>query len=905
MQTHRLDPSRTPMAAAVRWFMDQAEGGRLDCSGLLVVSPGARAGRVLVTLLATECQKQGLMLSPPVTTTAGRLAEALVPCDRPASEMHRLLAWREVLEGAPDDLLQAALPVTDTRGPWAEIVASASDECARGGLRFRDVASAKLPPLEPPERWTALAELQDRYETLLVEAGVADPLLHPLDSGEVVACHLRRLVMLCCTDLDAFPRRLIKRCDCPVDVLVAHNAGLHDDGVVDDAYWDQAEIEVDPGTVFVTGGPEEQGRLAVRAAMHLGTSAIGTADESLAGAIRRAATMHGINVHVAWGPNNASTGPGRMLADLALLLRERTFAALERVLRSDGFLHVLATRHPRAAALPEHLDEYLSNAMPTRAFGPLPMGGSKLARSRHAVGWARGQLLEIIQPLRQPPRRLEQWAGALERALIGLFEPIEDTLGDAAFATLETIGRGLREMATLPPTLDRKPVAADEALAMLLRGLEGRGKPEEPGGEALDVLGWLELVLDPSPALVVIGAHDQTLPSASTPAPLLAEGLRRVLGLSGVQRRLARDAAALSCLVATRHVHFVVGDHDAEGNPLLPSTLLLRGRGDGPARVLARGRDAFATVPWTPPPPTCGYRVRVLRPAPPPLTLPVTSFATYLRSPYEFYLRYVLGLREVEPLAIVPTMQANQYGSLLHDALYRFARDPHTRGITDEDQLRRMLHACLREAADQLAGERPSATMLAQIDTAERRLADVARVESQRRQAGWRTIGVEWKPEAPCELPGTGVCITGRIDRIDWHEGERRLALLDYKTSEESRNPASDHRYRDQRWKNLQLPLYELLARPIAAEREVEHLPRLGYFNLSGQGAHVRETGWDAVVVEDAHTKAVEIARAVASGIDAMRETGKVMAASVYARLAGVGMVLDGEHLEAGPELPS
>lgn len=885
------------MFAAVDWFLARAVHGRLDLSGTLVATPGARAGRVFVTLLASACQERSLVLLPPNTATAGRLAETLAPSDRSASNTHRLLAWRAVLAGAGDDLLGLAFPGAAAAHQWADEVASTADECARGGLRFADVARANLPPMEPPERWHALAELQSRYETLLAEAGLADPLLHALDTRADVGKALDGLVLLCCTDLDPLARQLVARCECPVDVLVAHDAGLHPDGVVDDEYWDQAEIDIDPEQVFVTGGPEEQGRLALRAALDLGTSAIGTADESLAGAVRRAAQPHDLSVHVAWGTGGAGTGPGRLLIDIARLLDEGTFAALERVLRSEAFLGVLAAREPRATSLPLWLDAYLDNAVPTRAFARLPKGHPRAAHARHAVGWARGQLAEILAPLRGTPRPLSAWAGELERALVSLFEPIENALGAASFAALETIGQALREMASMPPALDRRPMHAADALGLVLRALEGRGSPQEPGGESLDVLGWLELPLDPSPALVLMGAHDQTLPAASAPGPLLAEGLRRALGLSGGRRRLARDAAALACLVATRRVRFVLGEHDTQGNPLLPSTLLLRGPGDGPARVLARTRQAFATPTANPPPSTCGYRVRVVRPAPPPLTLAVTSFRTYLRSPYEFYLRHVLGLREVEPQPLVPTIEAGRYGSLLHEALHRFAQDPDTRGITSEDELRRLLHACLREATEQLAGNHPSASMLAKIDTAEHRLADFARVEALRRQGGWRTIAVEWKPPTPCELMGTGVRITGRIDRIDWHRGNNRLALIDYKSAEKPSKPDMAHRTRQGVWKDLQLPLYEVLARSIAAEHDIEQVPELGYINLSGQGTMVQETGWDEAVLHEAHQRAAEIALEVAAGVEALGELGKPGTSGAFARLAGMGMVLDAEHV--------
>ncbi|GIW73763.1 MAG: hypothetical protein KatS3mg103_0285 [Phycisphaerales bacterium] len=42
---------------------------------------------------------------------------------------------------------------------------------------------------------------------------------------------------------------------------------------------------------------------------------------------------------------------------------------------------------------------------------------------------------------------------------------------------------------------------------------------------------------------------------------------------------------------------------------MLPSTLLLRGKGTAPAAMLARLEQAFATEPATRPKKTCGFRV--------------------------------------------------------------------------------------------------------------------------------------------------------------------------------------------------------------------------------------------------------------------------------------------------------
>lgn len=885
------------MMAAVGWLLGRAGADALDLSRTLVATPGARAGRVLVTLLADACQERGLAFTPPQTVTAGSLAEALAPAPSAGGEIHRTLAWRIVLSEASGDIIRAVLPHTDEPTRWADEVARAVEELARGGLRCEDVARSDLPPLEAPERWQALATLQKRYEAVLEQAGMVDPSLHAINEIEDIGLGLDGIVLLGCFDLTNLARTLLGRAVCDVHALVSLHAGLHADGVVDEGHWHEAEIEVDPQTVFVTGAPQEQGALAVRAAVDMDTSAIGTADESLAGAVRRAAGEHGLSTHVAWGVPAAATGPGRLLGDIGLLLSERSFVALARVLRCPMVVASLARDDDRHLQLPRALDDYEAGALPISAFGTLPLGDERVEQARRVVDHARTAVLRAIKPLRGKPRTLREWATGIESTLVSLLGPAQDELGPTSIHAVEAIGQHLRTLAALPESLDTTLVPASDAIALVLSELAQRGAPDEPGGEVLDVLGWLELPLDPSPALVVMGAHHSALPGAAAPGPLLTEGLRRSLGLPGEARKLARDAASMATLLCgNRRVRFVLGTVNASGEPLLPSTLLLRGPGDGPARVLDRVRLAFETPSAEPALGACRYRVGVMPGEPAITSMAVTSFKAYIESPYLFYLRYALRLREVKPRPLVARLETNTFGTLLHEALQRFAREPDTRDIHDEGTIRQLMHAGLWEATEQLTGLERSATTLAQIDAAERRLSAFAKVEAERRAAGWRTIEVEWSPAEQPMLGESGVSLRGKIDRIDWHE-DGKLALLDYKTSDTGKSPRQTHRRRDGSWTDLQLPLYEILAQPIALERNLGEPPSLGYVTLSGADAKVLEADWEHDDIVSAQRFAEDIARRVSTVVEAMAELGKPKFDGPHARLAGVGMLLDPEHM--------
>ncbi|MEO1007098.1 MAG: PD-(D/E)XK nuclease family protein [Planctomycetota bacterium] len=899
---HLLDPSLPPPLAARDWLVCTfATDTDLDLSGVLLVTPGARASRVMVALLAEAAQRAGLALWPPATTTAGRLAEALAPAARPAGGIARRRAWQRAMEAAPPEAIQRIAPAADRPTAWADEVARAADELASGGLRFADAADGDLPPQEEPELWRALAGVQRRYEDLLGQAGLEDPALAALDVARRGADPSqssdtpRDIVLLACTDLSPVARTLLESSPARVRVLATvpamHVEGLDDDGCVREAYWAEADIAVDADACVAGGAALAQARLAVRAAMDAGTSTIGLADEALAGAVRRAAAEHGLTVHEAAGSSLAQAGPARLLAAIRRLMVDRRYADLDALLRMPAVERAVGI-DAGDAMLARSLDVYAAAALPTHAHGPLPAGPEhpRVRGARRTVRIARRRLWRMLAPL-FGRRRLADWAEPVSAVLADLLEPSEGELGPLSRACAEAAGRALRELSSL----DGEPVRAAEAVDLVLHALAGERAAIEPGGEDLDLLGWLELPLDPSDKVVLAGAHARVLPARATPGAFLGEGLRRALGLPGEGRRLARDAAAMAALSAAGRLRVVLGSRDARGEPVLPSPLLLRGPDSSPMDVLAAARAAIEPPPVTRPPGACRFRVGRLEDAAPPRSLAVTSFRTYIQSPYLFYLKYVARLRAVEPLAAAIRMDGARFGSLVHEALRRFSADAETREDADAGRIRRVLYAHLWEAAEAQFGRHPPPLVLAQIDAAEKRLSEFASIEAARRTAGWRTIAAEWSPPRPVPLASTGMLVHGTIDRIDLHEREG-LALLDYKTAAKEKTPERVHRTRGA-WVDLQLPLYALLAQQLADEHGVPSAAALGFVALSSERSGVHIADWDADDLAGAQALAAEIAARVRDGVFAERGRWPFKD-DPLAPLAGVGLLLDAEHDE-------
>src|SRR5262249_30337174 len=103
-----------------------------------------------------------------------------------------------------------------------------------------------------------------------------------------------------------------------------------------------------------------------------------------------------------------------------------------------------------------------------------------------------------------------------------------------------------------------------------------------------------------------------------------------------------------------------------------------------------------------------------------------------------------------------------------------------------------------------------------QLEQARCRLRVFAARQAELRQQGWRIIYAEDDEDEKCRLVTAfavdeeSITLVGRIDRIDRHESERKIRILDYKTADHPRKPEQMH-LSGEKWIDLQLPLYRHL----------------------------------------------------------------------------------------------
>ena len=310
-----------------------------------------------------------------------------------------------------------------------------------------------------------------------------------------------------------------------------------------------------------------------------------------------------------------------------------------------------------------------------------------------------------------------------------------------------------------------------------------RTVPRQPGlHPRLVVLGLVEARLVHADRMVLAGLDEGFWPPRAEGDAFLNRPMRARVGLDPPERRIGQAAhdfvQAASCAdaVITR-----AGKRD--GAPTVPSRFLQRlkafsGEAAWGACLAAGDRYRALAGMLDRPPEDDPARRAIARPAPRPdpalfpQTLAVTEVETLILDPYALFARRILGLDPLDPVAMIPGPA--ERGTLVHGVLGALARawpdawpaDAAARLLA----LGREAFAPIAEAHPDLHAEwwprfeRLSGELLG-WEAARR--PDLARVHAE--------VSGRWT------LPGTGVTLTARADRVEVRR-DGGLALIDFKT---------------------------------------------------------------------------------------------------------------------------
>ena len=904
IQRHFLGCDTTLLNLGVDHLVDRFTKGRtLDLDRLVIAVPGGRAGRRLLEMLVERTENLGLTLLPPEIVTVGKLPELLYVAKNPfADSMVQQLAWVAAMKGLDAERLARFVPQppeSDDLMGWlalGEMLARLHRELAADALDFEKVydCGKRLHGFPQGElaRWQVLVELQKVYHEILDRNRLWD-----LQTARIFALEYReyttdrKIILFGTVDLNRCQRKMLDQIADRVTALVfapeSWSERFDEYGCLIPEKWENATIDIPDAWIDVVDGPAEQATAAVRALESLDgkyspeSITFGVPDVRLVAHLEQQLRQCGVRPRYGVGRPISRTEPYALLAAVAEYLDRHAFsdwAALVRRPSVQAWLERRFAENPPAEKngtktdwLSE-MDRYQNDRLPYR-----------IDRSRPPQADHYPLLLRVFEaldplflPMEQSTQPLAQWSSPLADWLLEFFgsRPLDPNVPEdrAVLTACEKIRTILANFEAIPAEL-MPTVSVSEAISLLFAQVGSETIAPPPDRGAIEMVGWLELPMDDAPALIVTGMNEGIVPSSLNADLFLPNALREALGIEDNRRRLARDAYALSLLVRSdRSIHLIAGRRSAEGDPLIPSRLLLTGQPETIARRVVRFFDdaqhgeASLPLPGVAPTPPAESRFSV--PKPMPLSesvrsMRVTEFRDYLACPYRYYLKHRLRLESREDRT--EELDGGAFGSLAHTLLDHFG---HSEAAASENE--ETIGAFLKAELDRLVGERygeePSATILIQIEQLRLRFEPFARHQASWAAQGWRIQQVEASSNAAAlEVDGHPMFLRGQIDRIDLNRHTGQLAILDYKTSDSGKTPEQTHRKNDE-WADLQLPLYRHLLTALGFEDFDTETPiELGYILLPKdlKKSRFAMADWTESDLRDADAKAAEIIRAV------------------------------------------
>lgn len=403
MQRVFFDWHKPFLPQVVRYLIERhLRDRRLDLSNALIVLPGKGAERRLEALLtaAIEQKVADKTIDPdwlaPELMTVGRLPEALYVPKRPfADSTASCLAWRrairEMREEKPDRF-SAFLPHSIDDGfsaltDIAQLVMGPDRELAAAGYDFQQVAQSRFLIPEERLRWSVLAELQERYWSILDSARLWDVQRARMIAVRQNECRTQKSVFVAgAIDLNLTLKKMLEQVADRVTILTfapEEFADRYDEfGCVIPDSWDDITFDIPKSQIFKTASPVGEGVIAARLA-HVSDQesekvplcrrlAIGVADEEVRPFLEQELSARGIEIDSAAGFAPEENRVVRLLKSTARFLARREFDAFAELVRMADVERYLLRAEPAIAsadwlsALDRYQKQYVPDELPAR-----------------------------------------------------------------------------------------------------------------------------------------------------------------------------------------------------------------------------------------------------------------------------------------------------------------------------------------------------------------------------------------------------------------------------------------------------------------------------------------------------------------------------------------------------------
>lgn len=779
-----------------------------------------------------------------------------------------------------------------------------------------------------------------------------------------------RLGIVGCVDLSALQREFLKRVSSQTDVFIFAPESMKDrfeeDGTLRPDRWSRLDPDLNERlkqNLFQETKPEEQvqrvvewlRKIAPRTSIDEIT--LGLVDESLEPVLLQQLALNGVPTlrsgkkmlpdlqpwrlvkrMYEYFQSIASYQPGKPLAELMEAVGPE-YETLALFLRQEDVGNYLRSLHDETGepAIPGdwivELDQYFNQFYPARMPHPASKGAENLRNSFPNLFLAYQTIHSILFEYAVEYINFHSLLSIVMQFLkrICCWKVNYDSEDEEEYQIIRgcmELNHVFSDKLQIPqqflPFLD---LDLPQALNLLLAQTASKQMVTSSIPGTISIQRWLDLALDDSPALALLGMNENFIPESITEHIFLPNQLRAKLNIKTNENRLERDVYNLSLILASRRdVCLTLGRISTDGQSLFPSRLLLTDPTDAlipqvvelfaePREpeltgIQKTGKNSISRLFQTP---------AVPESFPPVCEMSVTDFSVYIQNPYVFYLERVLRLNEVDDSA--RELDAASFGTLFHDVVQAFGQKEINRQNelqldfaaessrlndpvafdAEKDRIKKELLGILKQYSFARFGSQALPVVGIQCRQMEDRLRFLAEKQAEQYRDGWRIWAVEhslnaylrenggrgeilkFGPTKPQETAPKPMLIHGKLDRIDFRklpDGSTEWRIWDYKTSRET--PVEKHFGRKKMkdsvepddWKDLQLPLYLHLIRSARQSGQPEYKDlnqidpqhvRVGYILVpkKTESTQFCEVDWSEAVFRTAEEKIREIAEKV------------------------------------------
>lgn len=894
----------------------------IDLTDTLIVVPSRNAGRRLRETLAIRAAEKDAAVFPPLVVTPDYLfSPERIPSQDNATPLAGSRTaqwiWTALLLKVPLHEFRRVFPVDPVERSFHWASETVSELLAVKRLlveaehSFATAAEVLSDHDMEPARWAELAELERLAERETAELGFDEESKAQIAAARngILPDSVKNIVVCGAPDLRPIAATALHQHSQKLSLTILIHAPESEAGSYDEfgrplpSAWMDREIDIPhpESSIIRSVSPLEQATTAVDRIVDLketaGSAAIGIPDTALSVPVSEALLARGLKGYDPGGLALAGEGIFYLLKLTSEIVSTQSFSSFRKLLNCPGIAAAMLRLHRdkeesiTATRLIRSFDDLIVRTMPDRlddARSAAKRQFSKQPELGAAIDWMKIWCKRF---------RDEPFDATIRDYLIEIYEgrkfaashTTQAMLSEVADAILTLAEDSQRTAAAFPAPLSEK-----DHFEMLLSSLSTLRIYPDREPDEIDLQGWLELLWEDAPRLVITGMNDHAVPEAIAGHAFLPDTARRALGIPNNDDRFARDAYFLTSILESRkqpgsRVDLIFGRESASGDPLRPSRLLFQ---CPPAELPDRTLQLFSDLEIENQPEARSVAFQLLPQKLDPENfvfqrLSPTAIKQYLACPFRFYLSRGLGMNQVE--INKREMDAADFGNLVHNSLEAFALDDNAKTLTDPAEIRTYLHGEIdRQISAQFGNQLPTPLVI-QRESARKRLGWWAKLEAQHRAEGWvitgaeDTFGVE---DWPFEI--NGMTIKGRIDRVEEHP-EHGIRVIDFKTfspgSGSSRKTVDkyhltaikrtedpddfadwllveDEKGKAHRWSDLQLPLYALAMR----EREPDKPITAAYATLGKSEAEIALDTWDTLD-ENLLTKAKQCAIGVIEAI--------------------------------------